>query len=66
MVVAAGLALPLVMAVLSLVLNKRETRPLMALGAIGALIGGCELRFLILAAGVHADVLGSTVMGLIM
>lgn len=38
----------------------------MALGAIGALIGGCELRFLILAGGVHADVLPTTVMGLIM
>lgn len=66
MVVACGLALPLVMALLGLALSKRDTKPLMALGAIGALIGGCELRFLILAAGVHADVLSTTVMGLIM
>ncbi|MEC4273696.1 NrfD/PsrC family molybdoenzyme membrane anchor subunit [Adlercreutzia sp. R25] len=66
MVVACGLVLPLVMAALGLALRKRDTKPLMALGAIGALIGGCELRFLVLAAGVHADVLASTVMGLIL
>ncbi len=39
---------------------------LMTLGAAGALIGGCELRFLVLAAGVHADVVTETVMNLIM
>lgn len=65
MVVACGLVLPLVMAGLGLALNKRDTKPLMAIGAIGALIGGCELRFLVLAAGVHADVLATTVMGLL-
>ena len=66
MVVACGLVLPFVMALLGLALRKRDTKPLMALGAIGALIGGCELRFLILAAGVHADVLAQTVMGIVM
>lgn len=73
MVVACGLVLPLVMAVASLVLHKRDKKqgkkrafgPLMALGAVGALIGGCELRFLILAAGIHADVITETVMSLI-
>lgn len=73
MVVACGLALPLVMAVAGLVLHRRSAKrggkanlaPLMALGAAGALIGGCELRFLILAAGIHADVVAETVMGLI-
>ena len=38
----------------------------MAVGAVGALVGGCELRFLILAAGVHANVLSATVMGLLL
>ena len=38
---------------------------LMAAGAVGALIGGCALRFLILAAGMHADLVAETVMSLI-
>lgn len=73
MVVVCGLVLPLVMAVVGLVLHKRSKKPgakhhsgaLMVIGAIGALIGGCELRFLILAAGIHADVVAETVMSLI-
>lgn len=73
MVVACGLALPLIMAVVGLLLHRRRRptgpkkslAPLMAVGAIGALIGGCELRFLILAAGIHADVVAETVMSLI-
>ncbi len=66
MVVACGLVLPLAMAILGLALGKRESRPAMAVGAIGALIGGCELRFLMLAAGVHASLLSTTVMGLLL
>ncbi len=66
MVVACGLVLPLAMALLGLALGKRESRPAMAVGAIGALIGGCELRFLMLAAGVHASLLSTTVMGLLL
>lgn len=73
MVVACGLALPLIMAVVGLLLHRRRRptgskkgfAPLMAVGAVGALIGGCELRFLILAAGIHADVVAETVMSLI-
>lgn len=34
-------------------------------GAIGALVGGCALRFLVLAAGIHADVVADTVMKMI-
>ncbi|HJF65613.1 MAG TPA: hypothetical protein K8U77_05810, partial [Slackia equolifaciens] len=30
-------------------------------GALGALVGGCALRFLVLAAGVHADVVAETI-----
>lgn len=75
MVVACGLVVPLVMAAAGLILRKRShasgktsthaLSPLMAIGALGALIGGCELRFLILAAGIHADVIAETVMTLI-
>ena len=35
------------------------------IGAIGALAGGCALRFLVLAAGVHADVVADTIMKMI-
>lgn len=68
MVVACGLALPLVMAIAGLALHKQKDGPkdaVMAVGAIGALVGGCELRFLILAAGVHAPLVATTVMSLI-
>ena len=74
MVVACGLVLPLVMASAGLVLHRRGGKKpcpkrlqgaLMAIGAAGALIGGCELRFLILAAGIHADVVAETVKSLI-
>lgn len=75
LMVACGLALPLAMAVAGLVLHRRRGKKpgaqqhagaaLMAIGAAGALIGGCELRFLILAAGIHADVIAETVMSLI-
>ena len=34
-------------------------------GALGALVGGCALRFLVLAAGVHADVVADTIMRMI-
>lgn len=64
MIVAMGLALPLIAALTGLV-SKKDRTPLTAIGAVGALIGGCELRFLILAAGVHAAVVAETVMGLL-
>ena len=32
----------------------------MVAGAAGALIGGCTLRFLVLLAGVHADLVADT------
>lgn len=74
-VVVCGLAVPLAMALMGLVLHRRGGKKpgakqhagtaLMAVGAVGALIGGCELRFLILAAGIHADVIAETVMSLI-
>ncbi len=35
-------------------------RAVMVAGAAGALIGGCTLRFLVLLAGVHADLVADT------
>lgn len=35
------------------------------LGALCALVGGCALRFLVLAAGMHADVVADTIMKMI-
>ena len=34
-------------------------------GAAGALVGGCALRFLVLAAGIHADVVAETIFKMI-
>lgn len=65
LVVGCGLVLPLVASVVGLVKHKKGTGRLMACGAVGALVGGCALRFLVLAAGVHADVVGETVMRMI-
>lgn len=65
MIVAIGLILPLIMAVVGM-MSKKDTKPMMAVGAVGALIGGCELRFLILAAGIHASIVANTVMGMLM
>lgn len=55
MVIAIGLLLPLVVAIAGLALKRKGMEVAMALGALGALIGGCELRFLILSDGIHAE-----------
>lgn len=68
MVVVCGLAVPFTMAVAGLVLHKKDDRAknaIMAIGAAGALIGGCELRFLMLAAGLHADLVVSALTALV-
>lgn len=68
MVVACGLAVPFVMAIAGLALHKKgenAKNAIMAVGAVGALVGGCELRFLILAAGIHAPLVATTVMSLL-
>ena len=41
------------------------SRWLPLVGACGALAGGCALRFLVLAAGVHADLVADTIIALI-
>lgn len=43
----------------------RVSRWFPLVGACGALAGGCALRFLVLAAGVHANLVASTIMALI-
>lgn len=72
LVAVLGLALPLAMALKGL-LSKGEPAGSGAkavdvptlIGAIGALVGGCALRFLVLAAGIHADVVADTIMKMI-
>lgn len=65
LVVTCGLVLPLAMAIVGLVMRKKHMNGLMALGAAGAIVGGCALRFLVLAAGLHADVVAETVISMI-
>lgn len=62
LVVVIGLLVPLIASVA----GRRATgKAVMACGATGALIGGCALRFLILAAGVHADPIAASVITLL-
>ena len=65
MVIAIGLLLPLVVAIAGLALKRKGMEVAMALGALGALIGGCELRFLILSDGIHAEYVLDTLQKLI-
>lgn len=55
MVIVIGLLLPLVAAAAGLIFKKKSLEVAICVGALGALIGGCELRFLILSDGLHAD-----------
>ena len=60
---ACGLGIPLAMAIAGMVLRKRRKsgRTVMLVGAAGALVGGCALRFLVLMAGLHAAVVAQAV-----
>ena len=66
LVVACGLALPLCVAVFEIATAKKAgaegpaiTLPI--IGAAGALLGGCALRFVVLFAGAHADITMSAI-----
>lgn len=60
LLVGCGLALPLAMAGYSLAKgHNRATLPLV-IGAGGAIVGGCALRFLILLAAQHANLVSDT------
>lgn len=63
LVVVCGLALPLAAALLLLTKKAKGGmgHVLLMVGASGALLGGCALRFLVLAAGSHIDVVAQTV-----
>lgn len=78
LVVVVGLVAPFCMALCGLLSKKsaaaisEDAAPakvgvdaLALSGAVGALIGGCALRFLVLAAGVHADVVAETIFKMI-
>jgi formate-dependent nitrite reductase membrane component NrfD len=64
--VGCGLVIPLVSAIIGLAWHKRVPIIPMALGAIAALAGGCTLRFLILLAGKHVDLVSDTVLRLVL
>lgn len=65
LVVACGLVLPLAAAIVGLATRSKSSDGLVVVGASGALLGGCALRFLVLMAGLHADVVASAVATLI-
>lgn len=65
LVVACGLVLPLVAAIVGLAARSKSFDSLAVVGASGALLGGCALRFLVLMAGLHADVVANAVATLI-
>lgn len=60
--VGIGLVLPLLAALASIALGKKQAGTWIAMGgAVCALFGGCVLRFLILFAGAHADLIADAV-----
>lgn len=66
LLVACGLAMPLVAAAFALISRKECPRAIVAAGAAGAIIGGCTLRFLVLMAGLHADQIADAVSTLLL
>lgn len=65
LVIICGLVLPLLAATLSLFRRAKGSENLALVGAAGALLGGCALRFLVLMAGLHADVVANAVASLV-
>lgn len=55
LVVLVGLALPLVAAAASVLGKAGKGHGVAVVGAVGAMVGGCALRFIIVLAGLHAD-----------
>lgn len=55
LVVLVGLALPLVAAAASVRGKAGKGHGVAVVGAVGAMVGGCALRFIIVLAGLHAD-----------
>lgn len=65
LVVVCGLGLPLAAAIIGLASRAKSSGNLAIVGASGALLGGCALRFLILMAGLHVDVVANAVATLV-
>lgn len=61
LVVVIGLLLPLAMAFIEL-RSKKNAMTYVMVGALGAIVGGCALRFLVLGAGAHTDIIMNTLM----
>ena len=55
LVVVLGLAFPLVASVLAVTGKSGKSHGVAVSGAIGAMVGGCALRFVFVLAGLHAD-----------
>jgi formate-dependent nitrite reductase membrane component NrfD len=64
--VGCGLFVPLLSAIIGLLGHKRVRVIPMAFGALAALAGGCALRFLILLAGQHVDLVSDTLLRLVL
>lgn len=60
LVVVCGLVVPVVCALAGVVF-RREVPGLPLVGACGAIVGGCALRFVVLLAGAHADLIAEAV-----
>ncbi|MEG0503783.1 MAG: NrfD/PsrC family molybdoenzyme membrane anchor subunit [Raoultibacter sp.] len=65
LVVTCGLVLPFLAAIFGLAKRSKNSENFALVGAAGALLGGCALRFLILMAGLHANVVVSAVASLV-
>lgn len=63
--VVLGLVLPLACAIAGQVTKANKNHVLSYVSAAGVLVGGCVLRFLILLAGIHADVVATEVAKLV-
>lgn len=61
LVAGCGLALPAIASILALRMEGRDVSMIVISGAAGTLIGGCALRFIMLYAATHADVVADAV-----
>lgn len=61
LVVLCGLLLPVVASTICLRMEGKDVSLIILSGAIGTLIGGCALRFVIMYAGTHADLVADAV-----
>lgn len=63
--VVLGLAVPLIAAVCGIRSTSKSVASVGLIGAGCALVGGCALRFLVLGAGAHVDLIGAAVTALV-